>query len=251
VLLAVAHGSRDPAAQRCVRAIARRVSSLAADIEVRCSFLENARPAMGAAIARAIADSGRDAVTIVPLLLAGCGYHLSEDIRRAAVRSGVRAAAPLGPDPALARVLTDRLAEAGVPVGTPVVLAAAGSRDPGAAADARRQASMLADWLGVATVAAFLSAAQPGVDEAVAELARTAGRPVAVASYLLAPGLFQRQLRRSAAAWVSAPLGGHPLVATLALDRFRERQAAAGSGRLLPSNTRSWRNGEACRTAER
>jgi sirohydrochlorin ferrochelatase len=182
VLLAVAHGSRDPAAQRCVGAITRRVSSLAADIEVRCAFLENARPAMGEAIARAIADSGPDAVTIVPLLLAGAGYHLGQDIRRAASRSGVRAAAPLGPDPALTRALADRLADAGVPAGTPVVLAGAGSRDPGAAADARRQASMLAEHLGAAAVAAFMSAGRPGVDEAVTDLARSAGRPVAVAS---------------------------------------------------------------------
>jgi sirohydrochlorin ferrochelatase len=226
VLLAVAHGSRDPAAQHCVGAITRRVSSLAADIEVRCAFLENARPAVGEAIARAIADCGPDMVTIVPLLLAGAGYHLSQDIRRAASRSGMRAAAPLGPDPALTQVLADRLAEAGAPAGTPVVLAAAGSRDPGAIADARRQASMLAERLGAATVAAFVSAARPGVDEAVADLARYAGRPVAVASYLLAPGVFQRQVRRSAAAWVSAPLGDHPSVVRLVLERFCACRAA-------------------------
>jgi sirohydrochlorin ferrochelatase len=42
-----------------------------------------------------------------------------------------------------------------------------------------------------------------------------------VASYLLAPGVFQDRLRASGAAWVSAPLGDHPAVAGLVLDRFR------------------------------
>jgi sirohydrochlorin ferrochelatase len=44
---------------------------------------------------------------------------------------------------------------------------------------------------------------------------------VAVASYLLAPGVFQDRLRASGAAWVSAPLGDHPAVAALILERFR------------------------------
>ena len=56
---------------------------------------------------------------------------------------------------------------------------------------------------------------------------------MAVASYLLAPGVFHGRLRASGAAWVSAPLGDHPAVAGLILERFRSvtgPELLAGSG---------------------
>ncbi len=225
VLLAVAHGSRDAAAQECIEALAGQVRRLAPGVDVRAAFLEKAEPALPAALTRAVADAGPGQVTIVPLLLAS-GYHLSEDIGRAAARAGVPAAPPLGPDPALAGVLAQRLAQAGVPAGTPVVLAAAGSRDPRAAVDTGRQAALLADRLGVPVRPAYVSASRPAVPEAVAAL-RAGGHPVAVATFLLAPGQFSAQLRRSGADWVTGPLGAHPAVARLVLDRF----AAARAGR--------------------
>src|SRR6185295_9131532 len=95
-------------------------------------------------------------------------------------------AAPLGPGPGLVPALADRLRAAGTPAGTPVVLAAAGSTDPRAAGDARN----LAAHLQAPALAAFASAARPAVGEAVADLAARTGGPVAVASYLLAPGVF-------------------------------------------------------------
>jgi sirohydrochlorin ferrochelatase len=59
------------------------------------------------------------------------------------------------------------------------------------------------------------------VPEAVAELRQRTGRPVAVASYLLAPGHFQDQLVSSGADWVTEPLGGHPALAGLVIERYR------------------------------
>jgi sirohydrochlorin ferrochelatase len=228
VLLAVAHGSREPAAQRCVHALAARVRRADPGIDVRVAFLENAQPALAGAVRQAVAAAGSGAVAIVPLLLA-TGYHISEDIGRAAVQAGVPASDPLGPDPALVPVLAERLAAAGTPAGTPVVLAAAGSRDPRAAGQTRRQAALLAAHLGVPVRAAYVSAARPTVAEAVASLAGGPGRPVAVAAFLLAPGLFHEQIKRSAAAWISEPLGDHPAVARLVLDRFRAARAAAAA----------------------
>jgi sirohydrochlorin ferrochelatase len=218
VLLAVAHGSRDPRAQRTVRSLAGRVSELAPGAEVRTAFVQNAGPSL----AEALATAGQRHVVIVPLLLSA-GYHLSTDIGEAAARAGVPVAAPLGPGPGLVAPLADRLGAAGVPVGTPVVLAAAGSTDPRAIGDTRSQAALLAAHVRVPVLAAFASAGQPTVDEAIAALAARTGGPVAVASYLLAPGVFHDRLRASGAAWISAPLGGHPAVADLVLDRFRAR----------------------------
>lgn len=259
VLLAVAHGSRDPAAQLAVHALCAQVSGLAPGVDVRPAFLQNAEPSLAAALADA-ADSTSD-VVIVPLLLSA-GYHVRHDIagavaatRAAATapatapvgRTGVMAdasagggvgvAAPLGPDARLVPALADRLAEAGVPDGTPVVLAAAGSSDPQAAADTERQAELLAAYAGVPVVAAYLSASRPAVDEAVAALSACTGRPVAVAAYLLAPGFFQDRLRRSPAAWVSGPLTGHPAVAGLVLHRFHcARSTAPTLSRPLPGS---------------
>jgi len=232
VLLAVAHGSHDPQAQRTVRSLARQVGELAPGVEVRAAFVQNAEPSLAGALAAA---AGRQVVVVVPLLLSA-GYHLSHDIEEAAARAGVPVTDPLGPGPALVPALAYRLRAAGVPAGTPVVLAAAGSTDPRAAADARVQAALLASHVGAPVWAAFASAGQPAVDEAVAGLAARTGGPVAVASYLLAPGVFHDRLRASGAAWVSAPLGDHPTVAGLVLDRFRavtgpRLRSLSGTGR--------------------
>jgi len=229
VLLAVAHGSRDASAQQTVRSIAGRAAGLAPGTEVRTAFVQNAEPSLAGALTAA----GQRQVVIVPLLLSA-GYHLSHDIGEAAARAGVPVAAPLGPGPGLVPALADRLRAAGTPAGTPVVLAAAGSTDPRAAGDARNQAALLAAHLQAPVLAAFASAGRPTVGEAVAALAARTGGPVAVASYLLAPGVFAGQLRASGAAWVSAPLGDHPAVAGLVIEHFR---AAAGRRLLAGSLT--------------
>jgi sirohydrochlorin ferrochelatase len=221
VLLAVAHGSRDPAAQACVRALAGHVRRLPGAPRVRTAFVQNAAPSLDGALRGLRAEADTGLVTIVPLLLSS-GYHLSTDIAGAAAAAGVAVAGPLGPDPRLTGVLAGRLAEAGVPAGTPVVLAAAGSSGPRAAVDTGRQAALLAAHLDVPVMPAFVTTARPTVAEAVAALTRPAGRPVAVASYLLAPGVFHDRLHRLGAAWVSAPLGDHPALARLVAARFGE-----------------------------
>jgi sirohydrochlorin ferrochelatase len=220
-LLAVAHGSRDHAARQTVTALARQVSQLAPDIDVQAAFLQHAEPSLAAALAGAGAE-----VVIVPLLLSA-GYHLTADIAAVARRTGARVAAPLGPDSMLTDALGAGLAESGAPAGTPVVLAAAGSTDPRAAAAVQQQSQLLAGRLGGTVLAAYASAAQPTVDEAVATLRARSGRPVAVATYLLSPGHFHDRLRQSAAAWVTAPIGGHPAVAELVVARYRTACAAA------------------------
>ncbi len=219
-LLAVAHGSRDPAATDVVRDLARQVRRLAPVLDVRVAFLGHAEPSLPTEL-----DAAGPNTVIVPLLLSS-GYHLSADITGAASSTGARVAGPLGPDELLLTALAARLAEAGVPDGTPVVLAAAGSSDRAAAADVRKQAVLLAERLRVPVTAAFASAAPPTVPEAVADLRALTHGPVAVASYLLAPGQFQDQLADSGADWVTAPLGGHPALAGLVIDRYRQAMLA-------------------------
>ncbi len=243
VLLAVAHGSRHPKAGATIAALARQVERLAPVIDIQVAFVQHASPSLP----DALATTDRD-VVIVPLLLSN-GYHLSADIGSVAQRSGraglsnsggaghsagaadavgtaTRIAGPLGPDPLLTTALTARLEQAGVPGGTAVVLAAAGSSDPLAAAQVRGQADLLADELSVQVTVAFAAAGRPSVAEAVADLRAKTGGPVAVATYLLAPGHFHDALSE-AADWVTEPLGDHPAVAALVIDRYRMQRTAA------------------------
>ena len=229
-LLAVAHGSRHPGATATIQALASQVERLAPVLDIQVAFVQHAKPSL----AEALNASGPH-VVIVPLLLSA-GYHLSTDIAGAvtaidtaitATGPGPQVAGPLGPDPLLVTALTGRLDDAGVPAGTPIVLAAAGSSDPQAEADVRDQANLLAGELGVPVVAAFAAAGRPAVGEAVASLRAQTGGPVAVASYLLAPGYFQDSLRESDADWVTAPLGAHPAMAALVIDRYRTHRVPA------------------------
>lgn len=223
-LLAVAHGSRNPAAAEVVRKLARQVHRLAPVLDVHVAFLGHAEPSLPAEL-----DAAGTGAVIVPLLLS-TGHHLSADIAGAASSAGARVAAPLGPDQLLVTALTGRLADAGVPPGTPVVLAAAGSADPAAASDVRKQADLLAAALDVPVIAAFASCTPPTVAQAVADLRERTSGPVAVASYLLAPGQFQDQLTACGADWVTEPLGGHPALAGLVIERYR----VARSGKSAP-----------------
>lgn len=228
-LLAVAHGSKDPAATATIGALAAQISRLAPLLDVRFAFLQHAQPSL----ADGLAAPGPGPV-VIPLLLSD-GYHMATDIAAAAGLAGTPVATPLGPDHRLTAVLADRLAEAGVPAGVPVVLAAAGSSDPRAATAVGAQARLLAARLGVPVVPAFASAGRPGVREAVSGLRRGTGGPVAVASYLVAPGQFHRALTDSGADWITEPLGAHPGLASLVIDRYaaaaRRRPGAGPAAR--------------------
>jgi sirohydrochlorin ferrochelatase len=216
-LIAVAHGSGHPAAAAAVTALANQVTRLAPVLDVRVAYLQHGEPSL----TEALADAGPGPV-VVPLLLS-TGYHLTSDIAAVAER----VTGPRGPDPLLVTALAARLAEAGVPAGTPVVLAAAGSSDPEAYAQVQEQADLLAVAIGAPVVAGFAAAGQPSVPEAVATLRDRTGGPVAIASYLLAPGRFQDGLRNAGADWVSEPLADHPAVAAVIIDRYRTARAAA------------------------
>src|SRR5262249_23319718 len=97
VLLAVAHGSRDPAAPQGVWPLAGRGARSADGVTVRTAFVQNAHPALAEGLEDAATQAGADGVVVVPLLLSS-GYHLSSDIGWAGRTAGVPVARPLGPD---------------------------------------------------------------------------------------------------------------------------------------------------------
>ncbi|MBS2962508.1 sirohydrochlorin chelatase [Actinocrinis puniceicyclus] len=242
-LLAVAHGTADPAGLAALDALLERVRFLRPGVLTALSFVSVARPRVDEELARLLAQ-GVTELVVVPLLL-GSGYHVRHDLPRALRQAsglpGGRAAriyqAPaLGPDPMLAAVMQERLSAAhGTVFGTQVVLAAAGSADRRANADAVAMAGLLAERLGMPVRTGYVTTAEPSVSALLTRLARR-GRPVAVATYLLSPGEFSRRIDDSATLaalaaldvdrerrrriCVSEPLGAHDQVARLVLRRY-------------------------------
>ncbi len=230
-LVVVAHGSRDPAALRTVRALLRRVQRYRPRLTVRLGHIEIEQPSL----TDTLASLGGGRAVLVPLLL-GPGHHITHDLPAAAAaapRLRTTIAAPLGPHPLLVRTLHARLVEAGWrdephrAAGTGVVLAAAGSRDPRSAAATRRTAALLSARLGgVPVVPAYASAAAPTVPDAVRDLAARGRSRIALASYFTAPGHFATRAAADVAAhapWIAAaPLGDHPDLARLLLRRYDE-----------------------------
>lgn len=237
-LLAIAHGSRDPAAAAAVQQLLDRVRDRAArkgfaGLPVVTAYLDHAPPSPAQAL-DALAGRGARTVVVLPLLLSA-GYHARTDIPALLRHAGaalpglrIRYGDTLGPDRLLIGALERRLAQAGVRTGdkaTGVVLAAAGSSDPAASAVISRLAT---DWQALrgwhAVVPAYASAARPTPAGAVAALAAGGAQRVAVATYLLAPGLFADQVREASTAAgamaVSPALGAAPELADLVLKRY-------------------------------
>jgi sirohydrochlorin ferrochelatase len=227
-LVLVAHGSRDVEASRTTRAIVQVVLGLRPALPVSEAYLEHAQPDLPSVL-RAVGEGA----VVVPLLLSP-GFHSAADIPRqlAAVGSDAGRLSPvLGPHDLLVDALERRLGEAGVEPGEPgtgIVLAAAGSSDPTGVAAVREMAARWRMRRGWPVEAAFASSAAPTVEEAVARLRDSGVRRVAVASYLLFPGLFADRLTATDADVVSAPLGAAPEVAALVLERYDAVVAALG-----------------------
>ena len=182
-----------------MEAIAASVRERLPDVDVRIGFLEHGPPHVGEVVG--------DGAIAVPLLLSA-GYHVRVDLPAQAANVMVTPA--VGPDPRLALALAQRLQEAGY-AGGPVTLAAAGSADAQAREDVARAAAQLAEVLGVPVSAAFVSAGEPRLADV---------RPTAVSTYLLAPGLFADKVTACGAPVVAEPLGAHPALPEIVVDRY-------------------------------
>ncbi|WP_216214315.1 sirohydrochlorin chelatase [Amycolatopsis aidingensis] len=225
MIVLTAHGTRDPAGAVVTERLAAMVR--ARGFEVRVAYADVRAPD----VTTVLRELHGPAV-VVPAFLAA-GYHVRTDIPAQVAASGhreVTIAEPFGPAPELLGVLHERLAAAGYRSADEVVLAAAGSSDPRALSDVDLAAWALAERLHVPVRVGYVATASPSVVAACQE-AGADGRRVAVASWLLAPGLFQRKVTLAGAQVVAEPLGAHPAVVDLILRRYTE----AVSGSRSPS----------------
>ena len=204
-LLLVAHGTRDPAGAQTAAGLVDAVANRLPDTTVRLAFADVRGPTVPDVLAELAGP-----VTVVPAFLAS-GYHVRVDLpAQLAGRPDVCLTEPLGPAPGLVAVAKERLVAAGWHGTGRVVLAAAWSSDARARADVTSAANLLS------------RAIRRRVD--VGYVGQTDMRRAAVASWLLAPGLFHRWLRESGADVVSDPLGTHPLVADEIVRRYESNR---------------------------
>ena len=218
VLVACAHGTRNPTGRRLIGELALAARALRPGLRTTAAFVDVQPPTVVDVVAGLAA--AQTPTVVVPLLLSG-GYHVHVDIAGAvAAHPGAVAARPLGPDARLAAVLADRLREAGAGPADAVVLAAAGSSDARSVADVEATAAMLQEhWNGPVTTG-YGSAAQPAVPDAVAAARAAGAQRVVVAAYLLAPGHFHDKLQGAGADSVTAPLLPDERIAAVLLDRY-------------------------------
>ncbi|MCX5424531.1 sirohydrochlorin chelatase [Streptomyces sp. NBC_00078] len=239
VLVVIAHGSRDPRHAATVHALVRRVRSLRPDVRVETGFLDFNIPSVHGVLESLAAEGVRDVVAL-PLLLTRA-FHAKADIpavlRDAPPQLRISQAEVLGPSPLLLSALERRLYEAGLTPAdkssTGVVLASAGSTDPEAIAVI---AEIAREWRHTGWCAvrpAFASASHSPTADAVRELRALGCKRVAVAPYVLAPGLLPDRIARGAqhADVLADVLGTASEVVTLVLSRFH---AATSAEVLLP-----------------
>ncbi|MCU1627141.1 MAG: cobalamin biosynthesis protein CbiX [Pseudonocardia sp.] len=223
-LLLVAHGSRSTAADEVVREIAAAARERLDGADVRVAYVDVRTPTVADAVAGLRADGLHGAV-VLPAFLAS-GYHVRTDLPAQLAEAGADPSRfvvtpALGPDRLLAEAALARLRDAGLRPGDAVVLAAAGSSDPAALAEVRATGRMLGSLLGRRVRVGFAATAAPKIDALVDGLRRAGEDRIAVASWLLAPGVFHSRIEDGGADVVGAPLGAHEDVVGAVVARYR------------------------------
>jgi len=230
-LVAVAHGSPSERGDAAVVALVSEVTRRRPDLTVRIAYLNHAKPSVSEALVELAVEGVRRAV-VLPLLL-HTGYHATTDIEKAVAEAAalapdleVQRAGTLGPDRRLIGVVMTRLQESAVLPGTDatVVLAAAGGSDQERINQVAMTADLMrADGQYAAVEIGFVGGAEPALGETLESLAARGVHNIAVVPYLLGDGFLTGVVRKMAeeagAAIVTAPLGSHPEVIDLIVDR--------------------------------
>ncbi|MFJ6567308.1 sirohydrochlorin chelatase [Streptomyces sp. NPDC091292] len=253
-LLIAGHGTRDEGGAEAFRAFVRELGRRNPGLPVAGGFIELSPPPLGEAVAELV-EQGVRRFAAVPLMLVSAG-HAKGDIPAALAREKERHPGisytygrPLGPHPALLRVLERRVDEAlgganGEAVdrsGTTVLLVGRGSTDPDANAEVLKAARLLWEGRGYAGVeTAFVSLAAPDVPSGLERCVKLGARRIVVLPYFLFTGVLPERVRRQTADWAAAHpgvevrsaevIGPEPELLDLVMERYEE--AARGQVRM-------------------
>lgn len=211
-LVGISHGTSSPSGQAVVQQLfddaAAAITATSSDTAptARLGHVDVQQPDVAATVTSL--EQSTPGV-VVPLLLSA-GFHVNVDLTQELAKlphtSTITRA--LGPDDRITSLLAQRLEEAEVDIAnSTIILGAAGSSDSAAVRDCEEAAARLAARLNTEVTVAYLSFAKPSVKTAVEQAkAATPEKPVAVASYLLAPGFFQHKLISAEADVTTEPL---------------------------------------------
>ena len=229
-LLAVAHGSPDPRAESVLEVLIARVRAERPGLTAMLAHLGHTAPDVPSAL-KTLVTEGFSEIVVVPLLLTSA-YHARADLP--AILDAARAEHPavaivqagvLGPHPLLFSLVRRRLSEAGADSSTSVVLGAIGTSDAGANAELADVAATIGASIGFA-------AGAPHVGDVVNEVRARGAAHVAVASYVLAPGVLPDRFGATSADLVTRPLGAEQEIVEIVLERY---DAALGVARVSAS----------------
>lgn len=204
-LLIALHGSPHPGSAVFGDELAAAVASRLGDVSVAPAWVDRRVRTIDAALAEV-----REAVVVPAFLTAG--YHVGLDVPdAAALVRGVTITGHVGP--ALLGAVADRVREAGGP-GDAILVAAAGSNRPEALAELERAASGLGRLFGVEARVGSCYGDGESLESVASGLAADGFADVTVASFFLAPGLWEGRLsglvEAGSVARVSGPVGVHP-----------------------------------------
>ncbi|MFJ6565013.1 sirohydrochlorin chelatase [Streptomyces sp. NPDC091412] len=242
-LLIAGHGTRDDAGAEAFRDFVRELGRRRPELPVAGGFIELSPPPLGEAVAELV-ERGVRRFAAVPLMLVSAG-HAKGDIPAALAREKERHPGisytygrPLGPHPALLRVLERRLEEAledaaGERSDVTVLLVGRGSTDPDANAEVHKAARLLWEGRGYAGVeTAFVSLAAPDVPSGLDRCAKLGARRIVVLPYFLFTGILPERVRRQTADWAATHpetdvrsadvIGPEPELLDLVLERYEE-----------------------------
>lgn len=222
-LVLAVHGTRNPAGGEVSEGLRAAVADRLPGVDVRLGWVDIHTPT----VTDTLTELGP--CVVVPCFLTA-GYHVESDLPEAAAAAGGRALITSLIGDEIFDAVVQRLTESGAlePAqhADAVVLAHAGSLREESVAQVHAVASRLSRLLGRPVVAAFLSAAEPDVGSAVAGLRAGGAERIAIASYLLAPGIFHDRLADLGADAVAEPIGVHPLLIEGILRRYTEAVGA-------------------------
>ena len=221
----LSHGSPDARSSAAANELARRVAGTSGGT-VETAFLQNNAPDLTERCRR-LSASGHAEAVVVPMLITPA-FHARIDVPEAVEEAmastgiGLTVSSPLGTDPQLVDALDRHL-----PTG-PVVLAAAGTGEPAARDRLEDLAARWAERRSAPVIVGYASQAGPDVATAIARLESDTGAEVAVASFVLYPGVLPDRIASAAAGRrVTPPLATAPEVIHLILERVRQARPTA------------------------
>ncbi len=232
-LVLLNRGSNDPRVSRVSQQIRAGLLDIRPELDVHAAFLDHGAPS-GLQLANKLVGQSATEIVFVPLLLSDAFHPQAEvptllaQVRAAHPQLRVTASRPIGPEAQLLSIIDRRLRDVlrarRVCELDGLVFSAAGSGDIRSNSLVARRARQWSSHHRLPCVTAFATGCGPSTAEAVRSLRAQGRRHIAVGSWFLSRGMLythQSDLAYEAGAVaVSAPMGGEPEVAEVALNRY-------------------------------